>query len=159
MNFVELCEKVVEATVDVDDLCFRHVQASDEKTLSFFRIFPNAAAARDFRNFLSTRSAAGQNFLLLFLSSGLRWRFFRVSNRGKCCPLCSCSFWSWEHFLQCRVLDMRSTLLYEFSAAAFMGDWTGLVDGVRVVTMEWANRFDPSLISFTSGAIDAILSE
>jgi hypothetical protein len=159
MNFVELCEKVIEATVDVDDLCFRHIRASEEKTLSFFRIFPNAATARDFRNFLSTRSAAAQNFLLLFLSSGLRWRFFRVSSRGRCCPLCRYSFWPWEHFLQCRALDMRSTLFHECAAAAFTGDWTGLVDGVRVVTRVWASRFDPGLISFTPDAIDAMFSE
>jgi hypothetical protein len=42
MNFVELCEKAVRATADVEDLCFRHVRASGDKTLSFFRIFPDA---------------------------------------------------------------------------------------------------------------------
>lgn len=96
MNFVELCECAVAATRDVEDLCFPHVRSSEEQTLSFFRLFPNAATAHDFRTFLSTRSAAAQNFLLLFLSSGLRWRFFRASGRGQKCPLCPCSFWSWE---------------------------------------------------------------
>jgi hypothetical protein len=94
---------------------------------------------------------------LLFLSSGLRWRFFRDSNRGRNCPLCRCSYWSWEHFLQCPNLGMRSTLFLEFSSAAFTGDWNGLADGVRVVTRTWATRFDPGVISFPPAAIDDML--
>jgi hypothetical protein len=39
MNFIELCEQVVWATIDVEDLCFRHVRASEDKTLSFFQAF------------------------------------------------------------------------------------------------------------------------
>ncbi len=149
MNFVELCEKAVRATADVEDLCFRHVRSSGDKTLSFFRIFPDAATARDFRTFLSTLPAAAQDFLLLFLSSSLRWRFFKVSGRGKQCPLCRCGFWSWEHFLQCRTANLQGTLFAEFTTMAQQGDWDGIVNTVQVVVSVWARRFRPEDLLFS----------
>ncbi len=156
MNFIELCERAVGTTADVEDLCFRHVRASDEKTLSFFRLFPNAATARDFRTFLTSRPAATQDFLLLFLSSGLRWRFFLTPNRGKQCPLCRCHFWSWEHFLQCRKVNLSPSLFHEFTTAAFQGNWDGIADGVRTVVSVWATLFRPDELSFTTDEIHTL---
>jgi hypothetical protein len=156
MNFVELCEKAISVTSDIEELCFRHVRASGDKTLSFFRIFPDAATARDFRTFLSSRPAAVQDFLLLFLSSGLRWRFFPTPNRGKQCPMCTCRFWSWEHFFQCRAVNLRVALFHEFTTAALHGDWEGIVDGVRTVVSVWARLFRPEGICFTPDEIDAL---
>jgi hypothetical protein len=83
MNIVELLERAVEPTTSVEELCFCYVRLSEDKTLTFFRIFPNAAMARDFRTFLSSLLTPLQDLLVLFLSSNLRWRFFHASSRGK----------------------------------------------------------------------------
>ncbi len=156
MNFVELGEKAVRATVDVEDLCFRHVRASEDKTLSFFRLFQNAATARDFRTFLSSRPAATQDFLILFLSSGMRWRFFRDSGRGKQCPKCECHFWSWEHFFLCPALTLDGTLFQEFLSAAREGDWEGIADRIRSTVILWASLFRPEEVCFTSDDVNSL---
>jgi hypothetical protein len=57
--------------VDPERVCFLCVQHSDEKTLSFFRLMSNIDSAASFRSFLSSRNSREQNFLLLFLTSGL----------------------------------------------------------------------------------------
>jgi hypothetical protein len=154
LNVADCLVKAVAATRNVEDLCFDHVATSQEKTLSFFRIFPHAATARDFWNFLSNLRAEVQDFLILFLSSGLRWRFFRTPSRGGKCPLCPCSFWSWEHFLQCRVTNQRSTLFLEVSHAAFDGNWLGVVEAIRDTMTVWITLFASDDICFTKVEID-----
>jgi hypothetical protein len=124
----------------------------------FFRLFPNVATAHDFRTFLSSRSGAAQDFLILFLSSGLRWRFFRDSNRGKQCHKCRGHFWSWEHFLQCPALALDGTLLQEFSTAAREGDWEGIVDRTRSTVIFWANLFRPEEICSNSDDVISLFS-
>jgi hypothetical protein len=158
MNFVECLEKVTSATRDVEGLCFRHVRESEDKTLSFFRIFPNPATARDFRSFLSTLPFPAQDLLILFLSSGLRWRYFQDSSRGTACPLCSCHFWSWEHFLQCRLTQLRSTLYLETQNAAFHGDWSGLVCIVRFVLGSWLTLAPSDRVGFSAASVHQTLS-
>jgi hypothetical protein len=150
MNFIAGLETASRATNDVELLCFRHISCSTEATLSFFRIFPDPATARDFRTFLSAQGPEVQSLLVLFLSSGLRWRFFHDAARGRCCPLCSCSFWSWEHFLQCAAVSLRSTLFLEFSSAAFHGDWLGLVAGIREVLLVWCSALSGQPLLLTA---------
>jgi hypothetical protein len=158
MNFEALLETVSATTHDVEKLCFRHILYSEDNTLTFFRIFPDVNTARDFRTFLSGLSRPLQEFLLLFLSSGLRWRFFTCAGRGQKCPLCACSFWSWEHFLQCTCTNQRSTLFLEFSAAAYQGDWGGVLDGVRSVVMTWVDLFDHDSLLFSRATIEDLFS-
>jgi hypothetical protein len=147
MNFVDGLEQATRATADVELLCFRYVKSSEEATLTFFRIFLDPATARDFRSFISNQTADAQCFILQFLSSGLRWRFFHEASRGKHCPLCGCSFWSWEHFLQCPASGQSSTLFLEFSAAAYQGDWLGVCAGIREVLLRWvAALYDQPLL-------------
>jgi hypothetical protein len=158
MNFEALLESVVATTSDIEKLCFRHVLYSEDSTMTFFRIFPDVDTARDFRNFLSGLSRPLQDFLLLFLSSGLRWRFFTCAERGQRCPLCPCSFWSWEHFLQCSCTAQRSTLFLEFSAAAYSGDWGGILDGVRCVVLTWVGLLERDSIIYSRASIEELFS-
>jgi hypothetical protein len=65
-----------EIMTDVNLICFHRVRLSEERTLFFFRAMPDISVAMPFRSFLSSRSVEEQNFLILFLSSGLRWCFF-----------------------------------------------------------------------------------
>ncbi len=62
MDVASCLEKAFAATKNVEELCFDHVLTSEEKTLSFFRIFPNATTARDLRNFLTTLRAGSGFF-------------------------------------------------------------------------------------------------
>jgi hypothetical protein len=142
----------------VELLCFCFISSSTEKTVSFFRIFPDAATARDFRNFLSNQTTDFQNLFILFFSSGLRWRFFEDSSLGRQCPLCKCSFWSWEHFCQCPATHQRLTLFHEVSEAAFYGNWLGLVSLLQEILGVWlrAVRGRPTLLSLP--AVDRVLS-
>jgi hypothetical protein len=158
LNIHDCLEKVTAATRDVELLCFRHVKTADDKTLSFFRIFPDPATARDFRTFLSSLEADVQDLLVIFLSSGMRWRFFSTASRGVCCPLCSFSFWSWEHFLQCPRTNQRVTLYLEFLAAATEGNWMGIAEGVRDVLKTWIGLFSHDAIEWDEGQIDALFS-
>jgi hypothetical protein len=156
MNFVEGLEKATRAADDVELLCFCYVKSSDEATLSLFRIFPDPATARDFSSFLSNQTAEAQCVLIQFLSSGIRWRFFHEAGRGRCCLLCRCSFWSWEHFLQCHVTGQRSTLSLEFSTAAFQGDWLGVCAGLREVLLIWVAAQSNQPILFSEDRICTI---
>ncbi len=158
MNLVETLQRAVSPTADVEELCFRFIRSSEDKTLTFFHIFPNAATARDFCSFISTLAIPLQDLLVLFLSSNLCWRFSPppCSSRGHKCPICWCTFWSWEHFLQCAATGQRSTLFLEFSAAAYQGDWGGIVAGTRDVLLTWARLHERETICFDERTIDAI---
>ncbi len=158
MDVHDCLARVAGTTNDVELLCFRFVKTTDDKTLSFFRIFPDPATARDFRPFIFSLSADVQDLMILFLSSGMRWHFFSSASRGVCCPLCSCSFWSWEHFLQCHHTGQLVTLYLEFLAAATEGNWLGIAEGVRDVMKVWVRLFSRDAIKWNSNQIDAMFS-
>jgi hypothetical protein len=126
---------------DVELVCFSFIRLSDEKTLSFFRAMPDVASAASFRSFLSSRRRPSQNFLLLFLSSGFRWRFFNCSQRGSSCPMCHAGFWSWEHFLSCPFVPVRVSVP-EFVAMISLSAWDEIADHVMRVSRIWLSLFD-----------------
>ncbi len=139
-NLITCFERATEVMQDVELLCFRHIAASEERTLSFFRLFPTVEVASDFRSFLSTQPDAVQDFLLLFLSSGLRWRFFEQSSRGTRCPLCRQDFWSWEHFFLCPRQSRRDRHYSGFLTRVASCDWRGLaLDCCHCVT-RWEKK-------------------
>ncbi len=111
-----------EAMADIESVCFHCVSFCEDKTLSFFCNMPDAAHAASFRKFLTTCKAPKQNFLLLFLSSGLRWRFFTTRSPGNQCPHCGEGFWSWEHFLSCAFQPV-CTSVPAFVAMIALGVW------------------------------------
>ncbi len=156
MNLVECLETAVAPMRDIEELCFCHVRLLTEKTLSFFRLFPDAATARDFRTFLSGLGPRLQDLLILFLSSGLRWPFFRNPGKGDRCPLCACSFWSWEHFYQCPRLRIPARLFPVFTSAAQSGDWGGILESVRLVLPIWAERFPREEILYPASTLEDI---
>jgi hypothetical protein len=129
-----------ETMTDPELICFHCVRLTDEKTLSFFRSFPDVETAVSFRDFLSARTVADQDFLLLFLSSGLRWRFFSTPGRGSSCPCCRCTFWSWEHFLSCPCVPVR-TSVPELIAMASLSAWLEVCNVIRTVTLVWLSYF------------------
>jgi hypothetical protein len=129
-----------EIMTDPDLICFHCVRLSDEKTLSFFRSFPDAATAASFRTFLSSLSSREQDFLLLFLSSGLRWRFFTTASRGSSCPCCQHSFWSWEHFLSCSQVPVSSSVA-ELIALCVLSSWDEVCDTIKRVALTWLSFF------------------
>jgi hypothetical protein len=145
-NHVDLLERVNSNLTDVDQVCFDHVATSSEKTLSFFRLFRDVDMARSFRAFLSSQSEETQNFLLLFFTSGFRWRFFTRSNRGSCCPACRARFWSWEHFFSCsRVTGV--TLVPRIRHMVDMAAWGDICRTTRVVTTRWKQAFTHDSLS------------
>jgi hypothetical protein len=129
-----------EIMTDSELVCFHCVRLTDEKTLSFFRLFPDVTTARSFRDFLSSRKSAEQDFLLLFLSSGLRWRFFTSSGRGGSCPCCGCRYWSWEHFLSCPQVPVR-TSVPEMTALTVLSSWEEVCHTIKGVTLSWLSLF------------------
>jgi hypothetical protein len=131
----------VETVRDVEVVCFHFIHHSDEKTLSFFRSMPDVQTASSFRAFLSTCLPQKQNFLLLFLSSGFRWRFFVNPHRGATCPMCKKNFWSWEHFLSCPFVPVR-TSVPEFFAMTSLHAWEEISAHVLRVVLIWLSLFD-----------------
>ncbi len=73
-------DELHDSTRGPDLVSFLFIQHTEDKTLSFFRLMPDVSVAVSFRKFLSGCSVDCQNFLLLFLTSGLRWRFFADSH-------------------------------------------------------------------------------
>ncbi len=117
------------------------IQHTDDKTLSFFRLMPDARVSASFRLFLSNMRADCQNFLLLFFTSGLQWHFFADSRRGSSCPKCGARFWSWEHFLSCPCFPVR-VLVPEFTAIVVLGACNEILSHVRRVCILWLESFN-----------------
>jgi hypothetical protein len=122
-------------------LIIHHVAMSHEKTLSFFRLFRSVRAAKTFRSFLSTQTAEVQNSLLLFLTSGLRWRFFLQSSKGCTCPACGIRFWSWEHFVTCPTV-LEAPLLTHLTQLVISEDWAEIAALIRATVHVWRAFFD-----------------
>jgi hypothetical protein len=140
---------------DPELVCFNYVRFSDEKTLSFFKILPDVDAANSFRAYLSSCPLQLQNFLLLFLTSGFRWRFFIDSARGKTCPLCSAGFWSWEHFFSCQLCPVGCSVP-EVVAMTVLLSWDELTTHVHQAARSWVSLFDANILTITLRDIDAL---
>lgn len=144
-----------ETMTDPDLVSFIFIQNSDDKTLSFFRLMPDARVSASFRAFLSRRQAACQCFLLLFLTSGLRWRFFKETRRGSSCPKCGTRFWSWEHFLSCPCFPVRVSVP-EFVAMVVLGAWDEILTHIRRVCILWLESFDASLLGISCSDVSGL---
>jgi hypothetical protein len=145
-----------DTMTDAELVCFNFIQFSEEKTFSFFRLMPEVSCATSFRSFLSTRNARCQNFFLLFITSGLRWRFFLDPQRGQACPHCGNCFWSWEHFLSCPMFPVRVSVP-EFTAMIVLNVWDEILTHVRRVTLLWLESFDRSELALNSADIEGYL--
>jgi hypothetical protein len=75
-RFPRQLEEITETTADVEMVCFQVIRFSEEKTLSFFCAMQDFDSSRSFCSFLTLQQVEVQNFVILFLNSGLRWRFF-----------------------------------------------------------------------------------
>ncbi len=145
-RFPSQLEEFVDAIANVELVCFFCIKFSEEKTLSFFRAMPDVETASSFRNFLSKCTVAEQNFLLLFLTSGLRWRIFVEASQGSRCPMCSHHFWSWEHFLSCPLFPVRLSVP-EFTAMTVLKAWDEIAGHVRRITLLWLENLDADALS------------
>ena len=145
VNFLLELEKIEACTNDMNLVCFYHVLSSPDKTLSFFRLFQDVEAAVSFRTFFSTLRETQQNTFLLFLSSGLRWRFFVSTPAKSPCPCCQNHFWSWEHFFSCLQMPVQISLT-NFVDLTKRSDWTKIYDNVVSVILLWSSIFDQALL-------------
>jgi hypothetical protein len=86
---------------DVDQLNFALLQkkAREDEALSFFGHMTSFYQAVMFRRQLGVLSFAQARLVLLFVSSGLRWRIARIPL--KTCPFCPNRELLWDHFLEC----------------------------------------------------------
>jgi hypothetical protein len=141
-----------ETMTDVETICFLCVSFSEDKTLSFFRHMPDVESASSFRSYLTRCKASKQNFLLLFLTSGLRWRFFTTPGRGSACPHCKTHFWSWEHFLSCP-LQPVSVSVPVFISLIVLGSWDEISDHVRKIVLAWLGGFEDKDLSINVAQI------
>jgi hypothetical protein len=141
-----------EIMTDPEVICFHCVRYSDEKTLSFFRAFPDVLTATSFRTYLSSLRPAEQELLLLFLSSGLRWRFFISSSRGSSCPCCGTSFWSWEHFLSCPQVPVHSCVA-ELIALGVLSSWHEVSAVIKRTVLSWLSLFRDTDLALHSAEI------
>jgi hypothetical protein len=140
-SFPRHLSEVHRLTSDPDAVCFQVIQHTEEKTLSFFRFFPDQATSFSFRAFLSSRSGAEQRFFLLFFTSGLRWRFFQDSSRGSKCPFCSTRFWSWEHFFTCHLCPVHVSVP-EVVAMIVLNSWWEITEHLMRAVRIWLSHFD-----------------
>ncbi len=157
MNLLDCPTCAIVPTEDVELLCFRNICASDNKTLSFFKSFPDVDVAKDFHLFLSRQPVVMQNFLLLFLSSGLRWRFFAAASQGAKCPLCYASFWSSEHFFTCSKLPRPQNRQPDFSLLIAARAWSEIARICCTCVSVWAHRFHGQDLTLTICDIDTLM--
>jgi hypothetical protein len=89
---------------DLDNLNFVLIQkrAKDNPALSFFNNIPSYYHAVLFRRALGDLNFDQARIVLLFISSGLRWRISRIPL--KTCPFCPRFELLWEHFFECQAV-------------------------------------------------------
>jgi hypothetical protein len=121
-----------------DTFLYLMVQATDEATLAPFRLFSSSEVLCSFRDLLGDLSPNSSKFLLLFLTSGHRFRFFARSRLS--CPHCSQS-WLTSHFFTCRVmsplLQPAEITLNNFETYLRGGLWGKLLHLIFEVVTLW----------------------
>jgi hypothetical protein len=101
-----------------------------------------------FRHFLETRPFPQRRLIILFTSSMLRFRF--CSRPREFCPLCG-RLWLWEHFFNCRYLDVTpiedssTQTLAVITGLVERGKWDIFMHYLRFYLLQWCDlTFDPA---------------
>jgi hypothetical protein len=127
------------------------LQATDEVTMAPFRLFRTPDVLSSFREFLGTISRPSAELVLLFCSSGLRFRFFDRTTLK--CPLCSNSSWLTGHLFSCPITEpllARNGVIWEdFRASMAEGEWKRDLLQIHEVLTVWKNSFELRLIDDT----------
>jgi hypothetical protein len=120
------------------------LQATDEATLAPFRLFANADVLTSFRELVGSLSKDSADLLLLFLSSGHRFRFFDRSTLK--CPLCSCSSWLTNHLFSCPIVEpllTRNNVTWcDFENGMREGKWREVLLLLHEAVLVWRNSFE-----------------
>jgi hypothetical protein len=137
---------------------FNYLKFSDSPTLTFFVLFRDVSVLESFRAFLGTRTLVHTRLVILFCSSTLRFRF--CTRPRDLCPLCGRP-WLWEHFFQCRFLDVAPGLnrsvdvLRSVSAHVASGDWEVFLSYMRFYLLQWCDLVHDPIIPMAD--IDSLI--
>jgi hypothetical protein len=127
---------------------FHLLRVTDEATLAPFRLFESVEVLESFRELLGSISKSSADTLLLFCSSGHRFRFFEYSALK--CPLCSCSSWLFNHLFTCRVTEpllVRNGVSWEdFETNMGKGKWKEVLFLLHETMTVWRNSFTTCVI-------------
>jgi hypothetical protein len=121
-----------------DDFLFILLKESEETTIGPFRCFASACVLASFREMLSRVSRQTASMVLIFCSSGLRFRFF--SHPAILCPVCRRP-WLTEHLFKCDAVEQLlawNAISYEsFCLAMRNGAWGQVIGVIVEVLRVW----------------------
>jgi hypothetical protein len=122
---------------------FHLLRVTDEVTLAPFRLFETVEIMVSFCELIGSISKSTADLLLLFCSSGHRFRFFEYVALK--CPLCSCSSWLFNHLFTCAVTEpllARNGIFWaDFETNMGKGKWREVLFLLHEVLTVWKNSF------------------
>ncbi len=137
-DFESVMHRLETLTRSKDDFLFALLKESEETTLGPFRCFASARVLSSFREMLGRVSRRTASMILIFCSSGLRFRFF--SHTAILCPACRRP-WLTEHLFTCSAVEQLlawNAISYEaFCSSMREGDWVHVLGTMVEVLRVW----------------------
>ncbi len=137
-DFESVMGRLKPLTRSKNDFLFILLKQSEESTMAPFRCFVSAEVLASFREMLGQVSRPTASMILVFCSSGLRFRFF--SHPTILCPACRRP-WLTEHLFKCNAVEQLlawNAITYE-AFCSFMGNgaWGQVIGVIVEVLRVW----------------------
>jgi hypothetical protein len=162
-DFESVMTRLEALTRSKDDFLFVLLKETEETTMEPFRCFGSPAVLASFRQLLSQVSHETASMLLIFCSSGLRFRFF-AHHTSILCPACR-SPWLTEHLFRCKAVEHLlawNNVPYEnFCSFLREGSWALVIGSAVEVMRVWKSwaiscEVDDDLLMRMTNDIDRI---
>jgi hypothetical protein len=137
-DFESVMGRLEILTRSKDEFLFTLLKQSEETTMSPFRCFTSVHTLASFRAMLGQVSRQTASMILVFCSSGLRFRFF--SYPTVLCPACRRP-WLTEHLFKCVAVEQLlawNAISYEtFCSLMSTGEWGQVIGVIVEVLRVW----------------------
>jgi hypothetical protein len=121
---------------------FLLLKETDDTTLAPFRLFESVEVFDSFRSMLGTVSKDSASLVLLFCSSGIRFRF--LARASHFCPCCGTP-WLTSHFFTCTVVEPQlarnDIYLASFQESLRVGEWAKVLFLIYEMLLLWKSWF------------------
>jgi hypothetical protein len=161
-DFESVMTRLESVTRSREEFLFVLLKETEETTLEPFRCFDSPTVLASFRQLLSQVSHQTASMILIFCSSGLRFRFF--AHTSILCPACRRP-WLTEHLFRCTAVEHLlawNNVTYEnFCSSMRDGQWARAVGSMIEVLRVWKSwavscEIDDELLMVMSSDIERI---
>jgi hypothetical protein len=137
-DFASAMTRLEVLTRSKDDFLFVLLREIEETTMEPFRCFGSPAVLASFRRLLGQVSCETASMILIFCSSGLRFRFF--AHTSVLCPACRRP-WITEHLFRCKAVEQLlawNNISYENCCSSMRdGSWATVIGSMVEVMKTW----------------------